>query len=797
MNLFLKNIFRNIIKDKTYSTINIMGLAFGLACVIFIYLWVRNEVSYNRFHKNVDNLYMIQKEWLSKDGKNSRGWSTPFAFSDEYRDKIPEIEKASQFAWAWQRLLKYKEVTGQENSIYAVSNEFLTMFSFEMLQGNPETALSGPNSMVITESKARKYFGDEDPLGKTISVDGEFDFTITGVLKDIPQNSTIRFDILVPIAFSRTIGAWYDEWDRNSIQNYALLKPNTNIEAVNEKATAILRDHLYKESRDKDPTGSIERSGVVMAPVKYYHLKSWSDNHTGLENIQYVYIFSVIAIFILIIASINFMNLSIARSLKRARDVGIRKVSGASRFSIMKQYFGESLLFTSLALIIALVLVTTLLPLFSSITGKDITLDFYRNMYFWIILCSVIVVTVLLSGGYPALLLSSFKPVKVLKGNKINDPAGLIFRKGLVIFQFVISILLILGTILVNKQLDFLRNKNLGLQKDEVVYIELPEPVQNSKNPLVEQLQNSPLIKSVAYSECLPTNIGSNTGGFYWEGCDPTNEFMIWVEGASYDYFKTLDINFVEGRPFSPDFVSDQTAAIIINETAKKEMGLETAVGVTVNFWNYRDAKIIGVVKDFNFRPLQEPIEPLMFICNQNWDDYLMMKVNMANIDETRKFITKTWNKTTNNAPLDIRFLDNEIQHYYDKEAKTAKLLKAFSLVTILISCLGLFGLSSFMVQNRTKEIGVRKVNGAKILEVLALINIDFIKWVIIAFIIASPLAYYAIAQWLNNFAYKTTINWWVFISSGILVLFLALLTVSWQSLRAATKNPIEALRYE
>jgi len=793
---FIKSAFRNIKNDKVYSIINISGLAIGLTCVILIFLWIKDEVGYDRFHKNLDNLYLVQQSFIGQDGLISRGGSTPWAIADAFREEVPEIIQASQFGWLGRRKIEYNNYKGFEGRSIAVSTEFLTMFSFKFLQGDPQTALDDPYSMVVTEEFAKKVFGDENPVGKNILVEDKYSFKISALIKDLPKNSTIQFRCLVPVEFSKIIDKWNDQWGSNSINTYVLLANNVNVAFVNEKITVLRQEHLRLENSDEDDkSNSITRCGYALAPLKKLHLYSFGDN-VGLDNIHYVYIFSSIALFILIIASINFVNLSIARSLKRARDIGIRKVTGAKRGEIAAQFLGESLIYTLIAVCIGLFLVYILLPQFNTLTQKHITIHFLKDSVFILSIIGIILITVILSGCYPAFFLSAYKPVDTLKGKwGVSNTNGFL-KHGLIVFQFTISLVLIILTLLGNRQIQYMKKKDIGFDKEQLMFIVANSTIKKHYNTLKKELKKCPGIKSVSGCSHLPVQINSSTDGFRWEGMDRTKDFVIWVTNIDYDYYKTLNLPLTEGRPYSPDFASDSVEGFIINETARKEMGVASAEGLRVDMWDYK-GKIVGVTKDFHFQPLRTKIRPLVMILRPEMCRNLIVGIYPGQIEETRKNIKEIWNKIVPGVPIQCNFFDKRMQNFYRQEERTGKFLFYFSVMAILIACLGLFGLSSFMIQNRTKEIGVRKVNGAKITRILFMLNKDFLKNVGIAYIIACPIAYLAMHNWLQNFAYRTTISWWVFVLAGIMATFIAIATISWQTIRTARRNPVEALRYE
>ena len=667
-----------------------------------------------------------------------------------------------------------------------VDPDFLKMFDIQFVKGDISTALNEPHSLIMTEEMARKYFGDENPLGKTLNVDRKYLFTVTGVIKKQPHNSHMDFNLLIPFEFLKETGTDINNWGNNSIFTYVELQNSTDYKVVDDKIKNFIKK--YNEGSTTD---------ILLQNVQKIHLYSsgkYTADISGLGDITHVRIFSVVALLILIIACINFMNLSTAQSARRSKEIGMRKVVGASKRKIILQFFGESIFMAFVAHIIAMILVELLLPTFNNISGKQLDIN-YQSINLYVILLSIILFTGLLAGSYPALFLSSFNPLSVIKGvnNKNQGNAG--FRRVLVIIQFSLSVFLIICTLIIGSQLKYIRNIKLGLNKDNIGYFWFGKDIQKKRVALKNELLKNPDIISASISNQLPTNVGNSSDGFKWEGKNPDEDVLFHLLAVDEDYAKTFKLKMEEGRFFSIDYPSD-TFAVVINEKAAEVIGYKDPIGKPLSVWQY-NLHIIGVVKDFHFKSVHNKIEPLVMFMNPDWFNIFFVRMNPENITETVKFIEKTVKKFDPVSPFYFKFLDKDYDNLYRSENQMGKIFNYFSLLAIIISCLGLLGLSSFMAERRTKEIGVRKVNGAKNNEIFILLSKEFTVWVIISFLIASPLAWYAMNKWLHSFAYHTQMEWWEFLVAGLILLAVALLTVSFQVYKAASKNPVEALRYE
>jgi putative ABC transport system permease protein len=783
----IKNYFiialRNIKRFYAHSILNISGMAIGMTCAILILLWVQNEWSYDRHFEHADDLYRVIEKQKSPNGEISLFAPTLNAIAPALKNEYPEIIRYSRIIHTPLTLKKRDEFI--EETVMLVDKDFLKMFNVTFVRGNINTALNDPHNIVITEETAHKYFGNNDALGKTLPSRG-FLVTITGVVKSFPQNSHIRFDFLLSTDFFIASGAHINSWeDRGRSYSYVELKKGTNSKIIDQKILNFIKKN--KKGADAE---------IFLQNIKKIHLYSsrkYNYDISGHGDIAYVTIMGLIAVFILLIACINFMNLSTAQSARRAREIGIRKVAGASKRKIIVQFLGESLLIVFVAHIIAMILVELLLPGYNNLIGKQLDIN-YQSVGLYMGLITVVLFCGLLAGSYPAFYLSSLKPLNIIKGIINKNPGNAQFRRVLVIFQFTLSILLIISTLIIGNQLKYMQNKKLGFNKDNIGYFMFPiRPGDPKLEALKKELIKNPDIVSVTkgYS---PINLEFTSGGFNWDGKKTGEDVLFHHLDTDEDYVKTFKLELKEGRFFSSEFLTDKTA-IVINEKAAEVMGLKNPIGRILTTPSGAKLTIIGVLKDFHIQSLHYKIGPLIMQKGESNNLYVKMKPD--HIPATVEFINKTFKSFNPGLPIDFHFLENDFNNLYRTEKQMSKIFVYFSLLAIIISCLGLIGLSSFMTEHRTKEIGIRKTNGAKSLEIFSLLSREYIIWVIISIIIACPIAWYTMHHWLQNFAYRININGWVFVLAGVISLLIAMLTVSWQSYRATRKNPVDALKYE
>ena len=668
----------------------------------------------------------------------------------------------------------FKEIVG-----FADPSAF-DIFTFPFVSGNPKTALQNPYSIVITESMAEKYFGDEDPINKNIIIDNKFDFLVTGIIKNLPENSFIQFSFLIHFnhLYDLTGRGKSDSWDSFGYNTFVLLSSEVNIAEFDQKISDYaIKVHSYGTFKPR----------LYLQPL--LDIRLYNLNGGGI--ITYIYIFSFMAIFILLIACINFMNLVTARSAVRAKEISLRKVIGARRKNLIYQFLGESILMSLISLFFSLIFVERLLPVFNDLTGKNLSLDIVNNSFVIPILICITVLTGILAGSYPAFFLSAFKPVSILKGSKISGSSPL--RKFLVVFQFSLSVIMIISTMVISNQLDYIKDQNLGFNKDHIVYIPLNQELRSKIPSFKNEIEQHSQIQNVtATSNKIGISQFHSVDLKDWEGNSEEKSILIGLIYTDYDFLNTFDIELAAGRYYSTDFASD-SLGVVLNEAAIKEMGLIDPIGKKI----FQKSHIIGVVKNFNYQSLHSSIGPLAVGMNPRWNRYLAVKIRPDNIGETLTYLESVVTKFAPEFPFEYHFLDEEFEKLYRSEQQLSKLFISFSILAILISALGLLGLTSFMAGQRTKEIGVRKVLGASVTSILILLAKEFMKWVLLANIIAWPVGWYIMNHWLNNFAYQVNINWYIFIIAGSVTMLIALLTVSSQAIKTALSNPIDALRYE
>ncbi len=784
---YSKLAIRNILRHKAYSFINIIGLAIGMTCSILILLWVQNELSYDRFHANANQLYRITAQ-----ANDFKAAVNPAAMPAGLKQEIPAIKEFVRIMTMSSNLFEAGERKFQEKRVFFVDSTFLDLFSFPFVKGDRTTALRRVDGILITESMATKYFGKEDALGKTLRKDNGNYVTVTGVLADIPSNSHLQFDFILPIASiaQSNHDIKNNVWDNFNFYSFLLLDEKfdptpANISDFNRKMDETYKKHV------KDIKVSFQ-----LQPLTKIHLHSnLQVDVSGHGNIQYVKIFFIVAIFILIVACINFMNLATARSARRAKEVGLRKVVGAMRGQLIGQFLGESLLISFFALLLAIGMVFLCLPLFNYVAGKQLTIRFLDGNL-WLGLLSIAFVTGILSGIYPALFLSGFRPAKVLKGSMNKMGGNLLFRNGLVVVQFVVSILLLAGTIVVYQQLRFIKTRNVGFDKENLLYMPMSGEIWNKQQALKVELSKDPLTSNFAITSEVPTNLTSGTINIVWEGKDPQSQVVFPVMHVNETFIDVFKMRMLAGRGFSTEFKGDSNN-YVLNEEALRIMKKkpEEAVGQSFSLWEKKGV-IIGIVKDFNFKPIQQPIEPLILKLN-NWGGMVVVRTKPGSTEATIKSLEKIYAQLNPAYPFTYNFLDQDLDNLYKGEQQLGNLFNLFAILAIFISCMGLYGLSAFMSEQRIKEIGVRKVLGASVFNIVYLLSTGITRLIIIAAFIAIPLSWFTINSWLNNFAYRIDISWIIFLISTLSALFIGWLTVSYESIKAAITNPVKSLRSE
>jgi putative ABC transport system permease protein len=770
---YLKIALRHVKQHKGYSFINVSGLAIGMACCILILLWVQDELSFDRFHENADDIYR-----LTTVTPLSVWSSSPWALMPTLKKEFPEVNKGT---WYGETIspVRYEEKAFNERCAL-VSPEFFEIFTFPFKEGDPKTAFASLNSAVITERTAKKYFGEKDPIGQVINFDNRVDLAVTGVIENVPPNSSMQFDFLthpVHVSGESRLQTWSAD-----CASYVLLHRNVSVDEFGLK---------IKDTINKHRGENMYKLYVGLQPLKKVHLHSLY----GTDSVVYVYLFSAVAVIVLLIAGINFVNLSTARSSKRAKEVGMRKVIGATRKDVLRQFFGESFLLAGFALVMAVLLVYLALPAFNSLAEKQLSLNFTQNFEILLGILLIAVLTGILSGIYPALFLSSFQPVSALKNTAVRGSKGGRFRKGLIVIQFTASIVLIISTTVVFKQMHFIRSKDLGFNWEQIVTIRTSRELRRNYQAIKQELLKDSRIQNVTAASSIPLNVNNNNP-VYWEGRAAESPVQMNFACVDYDYFETFDMKMAHGRSFSKDFPTDRRN-YIINEAALKLTGFKDPVGKMFSMGR-NEGELVGVVKDFHGTSLHSDIRPIVFCLYQNLPYFNMfVKISSAGIRETIASIRKTINEYTPDFIFSFSFLDEEFNRQYRNEERLGQIFNYFTFLAIFVSCLGLFGLASFTAVQKTKEIAVRKVLGASVSKIVGMLSKEFLILVGIANVIAWPLAYVLTKRWIQSYSYHTHIQIWMFFGAGIIALLIALFTVSYQSIKAASKNPVESLKYE
>ena len=814
---YFKIAWNNLRKNKVFSFINIFGLAAGLACCMLITLYIRNEISYDKYHQHAADIYQLGTNFI-REGKETKMSGTPAPVAQAMQFEYPEIEQTTRLLALFNEdktLLQYNEKNAAPHSFYETKgyiadSSFFRVFTYDFLEGNPATALNEPRTVVLSEEIARKIFGNQPALNKLLHIssgtNGDYDFMVTGVFRPVSKPSHI--DARFFLSFK---GGEIEQLanrmatnfaNNNMFFTYLQLKPGTDVAALQAKFPAFIDKYAGKDLKAQ---GFYKKQ--FLTKLTDIHLYSgMNQNVTPPGSVTYLYILTSIALFTLLIACINFMNLSTARSSKRSAEVGIRKVLGAEKSALVRQFLGESVFMSLIAFVFAFALVWFLLPAFNKLAGKELSLSFSQNTITIAAFLVLSVITGIVAGIYPAFYLSSFRPVKVLKGRFSNSLAAVSLRKGLVVFQFVISVALIISSVVIASQMRYLRSADLGFDKDQQVVIPLRSATAKQMYPsLKNELAKLPGVTNVGASLFNPGVFNPSDNLLYKEGQtmnDAKRTRMNWVDAG---YLQTLNIKPVAGRLFSEAFPADTSFRMVLNETAIRDIGFpsaQDAVGKKVYF-DYQGQQygfeIVGVVKDFHFEDLHLPITPYGYQLNSNLDNfnYMLVHTRSADMKALLSSIGAGWHRLNPNEPFEYNFLDEEFQKNYQAEDRLAGIVGYFTMIAILICCLGLFGLAAFSAEQRVKEIGVRKVLGASVSGIVGLLSKDFLKLVFVAIVIASPLAWYIMNKWLQDFAYRVDISWWVFVVAGIGAVLIAFITIGFQAIRAATVNPVKSLRTE
>jgi len=784
---YLRVALRNILRHKAYSAINVSGLAIGMASSMLILLWVNNELSYDRFHKNARHIYRITAEASGfKAAVNCAGM--PFTLQSD----LPVVKNAVRVSQPSNTLFEIGNRKFEEKRVLYVDSTFLQIFSFKLKKGDRNTALNRQDGVLLTEATAKKYFGKEEPMGKILKRENGNNVLVTGILENVPPNSHLQFDFILPLS---SIRQQNDDLRTNTWKNfnfYTYLQLDKNFVPTTQAIASLNSqiDEIYKKHESEI------KITFQLQPLTDIHLHSnYQVDLAGHGNNQYVNIFLIVALLILIVASINFMNLATARSARRAKEIGLRKAVGALRTQVIKQFLGESIFISFIAMVLAIGLVYLFLPLFNQVADKQLNFELLKGNFLAVVV-AITIITGVVSGSYPAIFLSAFQPVKVLKGNFRSRGGSLLFRNVLVTTQFVVSIFLLVGTVVVYNQLNFIRNRDLGFDKENLMYIPMRGELWNKQQALKAELKENPLTANFTIVNDVPTNLTSGTVDVDWKGKDPNSQVVfpsIYVQDNFIEVFK---MKILRGRSFTPEFKADSNN-FVVNEKALQAMGmdLDHAVGSSLSF-SGTTGQIIGVVKDFNFKPIQQPIEPLVLACNR-WGGMVVVRTNAGSTESTIKALDKIYTKLNPAYPFTFSFVDQDIDSLYKGEQKLGSLFKIFAALAIFISCLGLYGLSAFMAEQRTREIGIRKVLGASAWQIVYLLSTGFTRLILIAAVISIPVSWIAVNYWLNGFAYHVDVSWIIFLIASVTALIISLFTVSYESIKAAMTNPVVSLKVE
>ena len=787
---FFKTTIRNLWKNKTNSFLNIFGLAIGIACAGLIFLWVENELGYDNFNEKKDRLYYVMMNQHYDKGIFTHG-STPGPLGPAIQSEMPGIANTCRMNEG----LSYPLFSAGDKSFFAggkyAEPALFNMFTLPFVQGNPKTAFAQLNSLVITERTAKKFFGNEKNLiGKMIRMDNKQDYVVSGVIKDLPENSTLQFEWVAPFEILYKASPWMNGWGSFGISTYVELQPGAHAAAINKQ--------LYGAVQKRDPASI---GHPFLFGMNNWHLRGNFTNgkQTG-GQIEYVQLFSVIAWIILFIACINFMNLATARSEKRAKEVGVRKVMGAQKKNLIAQFIGEALFMSLLAATLAIIIMALALPAFNGLVRQNLSMGFGNPLHIGAALL-LVAICGLIAGSYPSLYLSSFNPVFVLKGIKLKTGGAALIRRSLVVVQFTVSIVLIISTIIIYQQIQHLKSRNLGFDKDNLIEMNVQGDVLQHFPAIKQELLNTGIVENAALTDHSTIYEGNNTGGIKWPGKDPNAQVLVSVRAVSPEFIPTSGMHLLQGRNFHSNASSD-SLNIIITESLAKLMGKETAIGKTIQSDNetpgYANYTIVGVVKDYVYGNMYGKPDPVVFFCLPQYATNLYIRIRPnSNLEKGIAKIEAIMKKNNPAYPFDYRFVDEQFNNMFQNEMLISRLSWIFAALAIVISCLGLFGLASYTAERRTKEIGVRKVLGASVTGIATLLSVDFLRLIIISALIAFPVAWLAMNSWLQGYPYRISISWWVFLIAGLLSVLIAIITISFQSIKAALMNPVRSLRTE
>ena len=792
---YLNITLRNFLKNRAFTLINISGLVLGIATCVLISLFVLHELSYDNFHDKSERVFRLTEILhLPKEDRPQAVTSPPMA--PALKTNFPEVENTVRLSGS-SRIVSVADKKFYDTQVWYADSTFFDIFSFPMLRGNPAEALVEPYSIVLTEKAAKRYFGDADALGKEMSLSDSIPLRVTGLIADIPSNSHIQFDVLLSRSTISDMNNYEveDNWFNNGTYTYILLPEGYDHKNLEAKFPAFLEKHLGEVRREYGLWYDL-----VLEPLSQIHLNPLGSGEMRAGgNIRYIYTFSTVAILVLLIACANYINLSTAKSMNRAKELGMRKVMGAHRKQLITQLLGESFFTAIIAFTIAVALVMAMLPSFNLLTGKTLSITYLLTSNVLFTMFAIFSLVGILAGLYPAILMSSYMPARIIKGLARQSKENVTLRKVLVVFQFAMSVTLIAGTTLIFRQIEFLQSRDLGLHKDQIVQLGLSAGVQGKYELIQNELRKVPGVLSSTASNFGFVFDAPNLAVLP-EGAQETEVTSEATYGVDFDFLNTFDIQLVAGRDFSKAFATDNSEAFILNEAAVKAFNWatpENAIGKKLDWGLGKEGRVIGVVKNFNFESLHQPIRPLIIHIHPLWYSNISVKIASNNMEETLAALEKTWKSLDLDGPFEYSFMDQDFKRQYEAEQRTRTIIGTLTFLAILIACLGLFGLAAFTAEQRAKEIGIRKVLGAEILNIVRLLSIDFIKPIVVAIAIAIPTAWYATDRWLNGFAYKVELSWWIFAFAGGSAILIAFFTVSFHSIKAAITNPVDSLRNE
>lgn len=784
---------KHLRKQKAFSFINILGLTVGITCCFMIFLFILNELSYDSFHKNEKNIYRVVRVGNNNGERREVPYLSP-PYGPALLNDYPDAVEAETRVMRDNDLISYNNVSFNEKNVYLADKNFFEFFNFPLTKGSPATVLKDPNSIVLTETSAKKYFGNHDPIGKILQFNKDQQLKVTGVCKDVPVNSHLQFDMVIPLELLRPMQPdWFTQWPNNGLFTYVQLNPSVDPKQLEKNFPAFMDKYLgayYASAGFK--------MGLAIQPLSKVYFTTDAIGNVKYGNKKMVYIFMCIAILILIIACINFINLATARATDRSREVGLRKVLGAVRRQLVSQFMLESLLYATVACLLSIGLVQLLMPFYADLLGYELP-SFWNNPLVYVFLIAVILIVGLLAGSYPALLLSSFSPIESLKGKLRIGKSGSFFRKGLVVFQFGISVLLIISVVIIMSQMNYMRNADLGFNKEQTMIVRFDNlAISGKKSQFKNALQNIPAVQSVSLMSGEP---GGFHDGYGFEAEGKSGENLIFrTEFADWDFAKTLGVKIIAGRDLSEDFKTDSLQSVLVNRTAVKTLGYtpEQAIGKWIKNLS-RDSlrrTIVGVVEDYHFESLKKQIEPLAISPGRD-KRLALIKLKTDHLQSTIASIKNVYAVAAPDYPFEYSFLDEQFDRAYKTESRQQSVLSIFSFIAIFIACLGLFGLASYTAIKKTKEIGIRKVLGSSVQNIVLLLSKDLLKPVLLGTLIAIPVGYYAMNKWLEGFAYRVSFYWWMFAVAIFTALTIALLTVGFQAIKAAMANPVKSLRTE